>query len=151
MSDEARELAKTFDQTWSEFLRIEGPDDDTDANRKCLAARIVAISRTGEKDLEAISRGALIYMRALKAARAVSGARSNVLGFPSKPIAASSFGPEKVEAMAAAMELCLSELPWRISSQVRDTLSAAIMRAAADGKANAIELKEAGMRALKDR
>ncbi len=150
MSNTPRELAQIFDLTWSEFLRIEGTENATEDNRKLLAARIVTIERSGEYDGEAISDAALIYMRALKAARELSVSPSNVLAFPSRS-ASASFGPERVKAMAAALELCLNELPLRVPSDARDTLTSAILRAASEGETDALKMMDAGMRALSAR
>lgn len=150
VSNDPRQLAQIFDQAWSEFVRIEGEIIATEENRKSLAARIVALARNGEKDVDAIAHSALIYLRALRAARELSNSNANILSFPFKPTGA-SFGPEKVRAMAAAFELCLNELPLRIPSDARATITSAIFDAASEGEADAVKLMDAGLRALRAR
>lgn len=151
MSDKVRELALAFGLAWAEFIQIAGAEEDNEDNRKKLAARIVALANSGESDLQKLSDAAVLYMRALIAAQKLSRPATNVIGFPFKAKVSASFAPDTVKAMTAALELCLNELPLRVSSEVRDTLTTAILSAASEGETKALELKEAAMRALKTR
>ncbi len=68
-------LARAFDAVWERFLAIEGDEADTAENRARLAARIVALARSGDIDEHELVEAALIHLRVLAEAARLGRSR----------------------------------------------------------------------------
>lgn len=148
-------LARAFDVAWDRFVELEGAEAATDHNRKRLAARIVALAKSGETDEQKQSETALIYLRVLtEAARLSARKRTETeLGTDNSfgERGGHSFAPETVAAMTTALNLCLDELPLRIPSDALKLLSASILDAASRGEHDPGRLHLHALEALKAR
>src|SRR4051812_37911065 len=99
-------LARAFDAAWEPFLAHEGEAADTDDNRRLLAARIVALARSGQTDERELGEAGLIYMRVLSEASRLS---ERIREMPSPELVPEDaehqpFGHEATEAMSSALE-----------------------------------------------
>ncbi len=147
-------LARAFDAAWDRFVELEGADAATDDNRKRLAARIVAVAKSGVTDEQVQSETGLIYLRVLAEAARLGAHKSNVKALgPDTPFdqGGHSFTPETVAAMTTALNRCLDELPLRIPSDAMKTLSASILDAASRGEHDPDRLHLHALEALKAR
>ncbi|WP_291864085.1 hypothetical protein [Bradyrhizobium sp.] len=148
-------LARAFDTVWERFLGIEGDEADTVENRRRLAARIVALARSGEIERHELVEAALIHLRVLAEA-----ARLGMRNSPDTPFAAAvhpkeqgghAFAPETIAAMSTALDLCLDELPFRIPSDALKLLSTSILESASRGERDSDRLRLHALNALKAR
>jgi hypothetical protein len=131
-------LARAFDLAWDRFIELEGVEAATDDNRRRLAARIVALAKSGPSDEYLLGEAGLIYLRVLaEASRIGRRNRGEAVVEPAHhpdDHAAKAYTPETVAAMTAALELCLDELPLRIPSDALTSLSSSILDGAARGE-----------------
>jgi hypothetical protein len=143
-------LARAFDLAWDQFLIIEGQTENTAANRGSLAARIVVLGKLNAGDEVAIGDAALIFLRAVAAAK-----RLNVPSTPSITpeigSAGTSLNPEAIDAATGALKACLEELPEGISAQARSILSQTILENAGKGERDGERLRALALQALKSR
>lgn len=148
-------LARAFDAAWQRFVELEGVEAATDDNRKRLAARIVALAKSGETDQQSQSETGLIYLRVLAEAARLGSRNRNVTTLGGKtPFGEQgghSFTPETVAAMTTALNLCLDELPLRIPSDALKLLSTSILDAASRGERDPDRLRRHALDALKTR
>ena len=149
-------LARAFDAAWERFVELEGADAATDDNRKRLAARIVAVAKSGETDQQTQSDAGLIYLRVFAEAARLSARNRNVTALGAEISLGDqggghSFTPETIAAMTTALNLCLDELPLRIPSDALKTLSASILDAASRGEHDPDRLHRYALDALKAR
>jgi hypothetical protein len=153
-SDETKAaLARVFDLVWERFLAIEGDDADSAENRGRLAARIVALARTGESEESELVEAALIHIRVLAAAARLRRRDSPEMAFAAHPGAQGghAFTPETIAAMSMALDLCLDELPFRIPSDALKLLSSSILEEASRGERDSGRLRLHALDALKAR
>ena len=154
-------LARVFDIVWERFLAAEGDDADTAENRGRLAARIVALARSGESDESELIEAALIHIRVLAAAARLGGRDSpekaftaavqpGVQGAPGAQ-GGHAFTPETIAAMSTALDLCLDELPFRIPTDALKLLSSSILDEASRGERDSGRLRLHALDALKTR
>ncbi|WP_375413612.1 hypothetical protein [uncultured Bradyrhizobium sp.] len=148
-------LARAFDAAWDRFISAEGIAAATDDNRKRLAARIVALAKSGEADENALSEAGFIHIRVLAEAARLgahnrSGAAPGNAG-PADSAGAHAYTPETVAAMSTALELCLDTLPLRIPSDALRFLSASILDDASRGERDPERLRRHALDALKAR
>jgi hypothetical protein len=148
-------LARAFDAAWQPFIAHEGETADTADNRRRLAARIVAVARSGQTDEEALGEAGLIYLRVLAEASRLSARIRDVASPDLAPQADDqrnqSFGPETVGAMSTALDRCLDELPLRISSDAVQLLSSSILDEATRGERDPEKLQLHALATLKSR
>lgn len=148
-------LARAFDIAWERYLRIEGDEADTADNRKVLAARIVALARSGEIDENALVEAGLIHLRVLTEAARLGERNRRITAFAAAAHAdgqgGHAFTPETIAAMATALDLCLDELPFRIPSDALKLLSTSILEDASRGERDAERLHRHALDALKAR
>lgn len=142
-------LARAFDSAWEDFLKIEGVAEDTAENRGSLAARIVVLGKFGEADENTISAGALLFLRALSAARRLSIPRATT----SRDLdnGGAALNPEVVDLATGTLETCLAELPEGISSQARSILAQSILENTRKGERDGDRLRALALNALKSR
>lgn len=129
-------LARAFDAAWEPFLAHEGDTVDTDDNRRRLAARIVALARSGQTDEDELGEAGLTYMRVLTEASRLS---ERIREMPSPDLVPQDadhqqFGNDAVEAMSSALDLCIEELPLSIPADAVQVLSSSIVDEAARGE-----------------
>jgi hypothetical protein len=140
-------LARVFDRAWDAFLASAGPEADTAENRGSLAARIVVIAKLGERDEEIMAGAALLYLRALLAAKALRREER------STALADVTPGPvldqESITAAVAAYDACIEELPEGISEYARSTLLESVMDNAGKGIRDAARLRELALEKLR--
>ena len=148
-------LARAFDVVWERFLGMEGDEADTAENRRRLAARIVALARSGEIEQHELVEAAFIHLRVLAEA-----ARLGRRDRPEPAFAAAvhpeaqgghAFTPETIAAMSTALHLCLDELPFRIPSDALRLLSSSILEQASRGERDSERLRLHALDALKAR
>ena len=154
IDDSKAALARAFDAVWERFLAIEGDEADTVENRRRLAARIVALARSGEIDEHELVEAAFIHLRVLaEAARLGGGNRDTAFAAEVQPEAQGghAFTPEAISAMSTALGLCLDELPFRIPSDALKLLSRSILEAASRGERDSGRLRLHALEALKAR
>ncbi len=126
-------LARAFDAAWEPFIAHEGEHADTDDNRRRLAARIVALARSGQTDEGELSEAGLTYLRVLREASYLS---ERIREMPSPGLAPDDqqFGHDAIEAMSSALDLCIDELPLAIPADAVQVLSSSIVDEAARGE-----------------
>lgn len=148
-------LARTFDVVWERFLGIEGDEANTAENRRRLAARIVALARSGEIEEHDLVEAALIHLRVLAEAARLGGRVSAETAFAAAVHPAAqgghAFTPETIAAMSTALHLCLDELPFRIPSDALKLLSSSILEEASRGERDPERLRLHALDALKTR
>ena len=148
-------LARAFDVAWDRFLQIEGAEADTDQNRRRLAARIVALARSGEAEEHELGEAGLIHLRVLAEASRLGGLNRHEAAFAASDLpdgqGAQAFTPETIAAMSIALDLCLDELPFRIPSDALKLLSTSILDAASRGERDPDRLRLHALDALKAR
>ena len=148
-------LARAFDVVWERFLAIEGDEVDTAENRRRLAARIVALARSGEIEEHEWVEAALIHLRVLAVAARLGGRDRTETAFAAEvhPEAQGghAFAPETIAAMSTALNLCLDELPFRIPSDALKLLTGSILDAASRGERDSGRLRLHALKALKAR
>ena len=141
-SDESQAaLARAFDAAWQPFIELEGDTADTADNRRRLAARIVALAKSGQSDEDALGAAGLIYLRVLvEAERLGQRHREEASQVPSPGLAPQwhdegghAFSPETVAAMSAALNRCLDELPLHMPADALKLLSTSILDEASRG------------------
>ena len=148
-------MARAFDVAWDRFLQIEGDEADTDENRGRLAARIVALARSGEIGERELGEAGLIHLRVLAAAARIGAGNRHEMAFgtddrPDRQ-GGHAFTPETIAAMSTALDLCLDELPFRIPSDALKLLSTSILDAASRGERAPDRLRLHALNALKAR
>jgi hypothetical protein len=148
-------LARAFDSVWERFLAIEGDDADTAENRARLAARIVALSRSGDIEEHELVEAALIHIRVLAEAARLGRRDSAETAFAA-PVhldaqGGHAFTPETIAAMSTALDRCLDELPFRIPSDALKLLSSSILEEASRGERDSGRLRLHALDALKAR
>jgi hypothetical protein len=155
IDDTKAALARAFDVVWERFLAIEGHEADTAENRRRLAARIVALARSGEIEQHELIEAALIHLRVLVEASRLGRRESPETAFEAavhpQAQGGHAFTPEAVAAMSAALDLCLDELPFRIPSDALKLLSSSILEAASRGERDPGRLRRHALDALKAR
>ncbi|WP_371420372.1 hypothetical protein [Tardiphaga sp.] len=148
-------LARAFDAAWQPFVAHEGAAADTPENRRRLAARIVAVARSGQIDEKTLGEAGLIYLRVIAEAARLSVRIREVSSPGLAPLAndqrTQSFGPEIVAAMSTALDRCLDELPLRISSDAVQLLSSSILDEASRGERDPEKLHLHALATLKSR
>ena len=148
-------LARAFDIAWERYLRIEGDAADTADNRKVLAARIVALARSGQIDEHELVEAGLIHLRVLTEAARLGERNRRVTAFTAAAHAdgqgGHAFTPETIAAMTTALDLCLDELPFRIPSDALKLLSTSILEGASRGERDSDRLRLLALGALKAR
>ncbi|MDP1883334.1 MAG: hypothetical protein Q8K88_10680 [Bradyrhizobium sp.] len=153
--NKAAALARAFDLVWERFLGIEGDAADTVENRRRLAARIVALARTGESEEHELAEAALIHLRVLAEAVRLGGRNRHEAAFEAGPHSdgqgGHAFSPETIAAMTRALDLCLDELPFRIPSDALKLLSTSILESASRGERDSDRLRLHALDALKAR
>ena len=148
-------LARAFDAVWERFLAIEGDEADTAENRARLAARIVALARSGDIEEHERVEAALIHIRVLAEATRL-GQRDKTgtaLAAAVHPEAQGghAFTPETIAAMSTSLDRCLDELPFRIPSDALKLLSSSILEEASRGERDSGRLRLHALEALKAR
>jgi hypothetical protein len=146
-------LARAFDAAWEPFIAREGDTVDTDDNRRRLAARIVALARSGQTDENELGEAGLIYMRVLTDAARLS---ERIREMPSPELVPQDadhreFGYDAVEAMSSALDLCIEELPLFIPADAVQVLSSSIVDEAARGERDPERLHSHAMATLMSR
>jgi hypothetical protein len=162
-SDESKAaLARAFDAAWQPFIAAEGEQADTVENRRRLAARIVALAKSGQSDEATLGEAGLIYLRVLAEAARL-GARNRVEAaaeaepeLEPEPMrwedqGGHAFGPETVAAMSAALNRCLDVLPLHMPSDALRLLSTSILDAASRGERDPERMQLFALDALKKR
>jgi hypothetical protein len=153
--DSKAALARAFDMVWERFLGIEGDEADTAQNRGRLAARIVALARSGEIEQHELVEAALIHLRVLAEAARLGARHSAETAFAvavhPQAQGGHAFTPETIAAMSAALDRCLDELPFRIPSDALKLLSTSILEAASRGERDSDRLRLHALDALKAR
>lgn len=148
-------LARAFDLVWERFLAIEGDAADTAENRRRLAARIVALARSGDIEEPELVESALIHIRVLAAATHLGRRDSPETAFAAavhpEAQGGHAFTPETIAAMSTALDLCLDDLPFRIPSDALKLLSSSILEAASRGERDSGRLRLHALDALKAR
>jgi hypothetical protein len=154
-------LARAFDAAWERFTVREGTHAATDDKRKRLAARLVAMAKAGESDEDMLSEAGLIHLCVLaEASRLGQRQRKEAAAQPAASItdmsdahdvAGKVFAPDAVEAMSAALNLCLDQLPLRIPSDALKLLSTSILEEASRGERDPERLQEHALETLKTR
>ncbi|MBI5127965.1 MAG: hypothetical protein HZA66_00860 [Rhodopseudomonas palustris] len=147
-------LARAFDSAWERFIGVEGSRADTDANRKRLAAKIVALSRAGQIDEDTIAQSALIHLCVLAEAARLGNQPHEAAdpgSDPQKAPHAQAFNPQTVAAMSAALEQCVETLPLQTPSSALQFLSARILEAASRGEQDPERLSQHALEALRNR
>jgi hypothetical protein len=143
-------LAHAFDLAWERFIGLEGAEANTAENRGALAARIVVLAKLGEADATRIGDAALLYLRALAAAKRLSGAdRQRDVMTTLSPGAV--LDQDAIGAATAAFDACLDELPEGIPAGARSTLLQAILEKAGQGERDGDRLRDHALEALKSR
>ena len=155
IDDSKAALARAFDAVWERFLAIEGDEADTVENRRRLAARIVALARSGEIDEHELVEAAFIHLRVLAEAARLGRRESPETAFAAavhpEAQGGHAFTPEAISAMSTALGLCLDELPFRIPSDALKLLSRSILEAASRGERDSGRLRLHALEALKAR
>ncbi|MES2196368.1 MAG: hypothetical protein V4517_18260 [Pseudomonadota bacterium] len=155
IDDTTAALARAFDVVWERFLAIEGHEADTAENRRRLAARIVALARSGEIEQHELVEAALIHLRVLAEAARLGRRESPETAFAGavhpEAQGGHAFTPETIAAMSTALGLCLDELPFRIPSDALKLLSSSILDEASRGERDAGRLRLHALKALKAR
>ncbi|MBB1090185.1 hypothetical protein HUU61_02675 [Rhodopseudomonas palustris] len=147
-------LARAFDSAWERFIATEGAEADTDANRKRLASKIVALSRAGEADEDRLAQSGLIHLSVLAEAARLGNqppAPANGIGEPQQATHAQAFSPQTVAAMSAALEQCVETLPLQTPSSALQFLSARILEQASRGEQDPERLSRHALEALRNR
>jgi hypothetical protein len=152
-------LARAFDIAWDRFIELEGDEAATDDNRRRLAARIVALAKSGESNEHLLGEAGLIYLRVLAEAARLGGrnradaAVVEPAHHPHHPDdrGAQAFAPETITAMSTALELCLEALPLHIPSNALTTLSNSILDGAARGERDPERLRLHALEMLRKR
>jgi len=148
-------LARAFDMAWERFLRIEGGEAGTDENRRRLAARIVALARSGENEEHELAEAGLIHLRVLAEAVRLGMRNRHQPAFAAAAHpdgqGGHAFSPETIAAMSTALDLCLDELPFRIPSDALKLLSTSILECASRGERDSDRLRLHALDALKAR
>ncbi len=149
-------LARAFDFAWQRFIEREGAGADTDANRKRLASRLVALAKSGDFDEDQLGESALIYLCVMAEAVRLGAKRERERpnGAATEETASpgsQAFAPDTVAAMSSALDLCLDDLPFRISSDVVAHLTKTILDEATRGERDPQRLSQAALNALKAR
>ncbi|WP_322515359.1 hypothetical protein SR870_20575 [Rhodopseudomonas palustris] len=151
-------LARAFDSAWERFIGIEGSRADTEANRKQLAARIVALSRAGETNEATLAQSALIHLCVLAEASRLgnqsptaSGSGGPGASGDPQQTHAQAFSPQTVAAMSAALEQCVETLPLQTPSSALQFLSANILEQASRGEQDPERLSRNALEALRNR
>ncbi|MDO9562294.1 MAG: hypothetical protein Q7J60_11775 [Bradyrhizobium sp.] len=148
-------LARIFDAVWERFIAIEGDEADTAENRRRLAARIVALARSGDIEEPELVEAALIHVRVLAEATRLGDGKNPETAFAAtdQPGAQGghAFTPETIAAMSTALDLCLDELPFRIPSDALKLLSSSILEEASRGERDSGRLRLHALEALKAR
>jgi hypothetical protein len=139
-------LARAFDRAWSSFVEAAGPQADTAENRGSLAARLMVLATLGESNELALADTALLFMRALTAAKGLSD-QSPKAQAPPGPV----LDPAGIEVACAAYEACLQELPDGISADARSSLLKSILANAGNGLRDRVRLQSLAMEALRSR
>jgi hypothetical protein len=129
-------LARAFDAAWQPFIAHEGDTVDTEENRRRLAARIVALARSGQTDEDELGEAGLVYLRVLTEASRLS---ERIREMPSPELVPDDadhqdFGNDAVVAMSSALDLCIEELPLAIPPDAVQVLSGSIVDEAARGE-----------------
>lgn len=146
-------LARAFDAAWEPFIAHEGGTADTDGNRRRLAARIVALARSGQTDEGELGEAGLVYLRVLTEASRLS---ERIREMPSPELVPDDadhreFGNDAVEAMSSALDLCIEELPLSIPIDAVQVLSSNIVDEAARGERDPERLQFHAMATLMSR
>lgn len=146
-------LARAFDAAWEPFIAHEGDTGDTDDNRRRLAARIVALARSGQTDETELGEAGLTYLRVLTDAARLS---ERIRDMPSPELVPDDtehrpFGHDAVEAMSSALDLCIEELPLAIPADTVQVLSNSIVDEAARGERDPERLHVHAMATLMSR
>ena len=158
-SDESKAaLARAFDAAWQPFIEREGEAADTVDNRRRLAARIVALAKSGQSDEDALGEAGLIYLRVMSEAARL-GQRHREDAPQSSPglvpqwddEGGHAFGPETIAAMSAALNRCLDELPLHMPADALKLLSSSILDEASRGERDAERLHRHALEMLKAR
>lgn len=148
-------LARAFDIAWERFLEIEGDEAGTDENRRRLAARIVALARSGEIEEHELGEAGFIHLRVLAEAVRLGARNRHEATFATadRPNGQGghAFTPETIAAMAMALDHCLDELPFRIPSNALKLLSTSILEDASRGERDPERLRLHALDALKAR
>ena len=144
-------LARAFDLAWQDFLHIEGDMEDTADNRGCLAARIVVLAKVGERNEEQLAAAALIYLRALAAARRLGGVDQMLTAVESFKGEGASLDQDGIDAATGALEACLEDLPDGIPGEVRSVLIRSILENAGKGERNSNRLRDLALETLRSR
>jgi hypothetical protein len=146
-SEFERALARVFDRAWDAFLAAAGPEADTAENRGSLAARIVVIAKLGEHDEEVMAGAALLYLRALLAAKALRREERSAALPDATP------GPvldqASITAAVAAYDACVEELPEGISDYARSILLESVMDNAGKGIRDPERLRKLALEKLR--
>ena len=153
--DSKAALARAFDSVWERFLKVEGDEADTAENRSRLAARIVALARSGEIEQHELVDAGLIHLRVLAEAVRLGVRHRQEATFAATVLPEAqgghAFTPETIAAMSTALNLCLDELPFRIPSDALKLLSSSILDEASRGERDADRLRRHALEALKAR
>ena len=140
-------MARVFDRAWEAFLAAVGPEADTADNRGSLAARIVVIAKLGEQDEEVMASAALLYLRALVAAKTLRRGEQSIDLSDATP------GPvldqELITAAVAAYDACIEDLPEGISEYALSTLLKSVMDNAGKGIRDPARLRELALEKLR--
>ena len=153
--DSKAALARAFDLVWERFLEVEGDEGDTAENRKRLAARIVALARSGEIEQHELVDAGLIHLRVLAEAVRLGVRHRQEAAFAAvvhpEAQGGHAFTPETIAAMSNALHLCLDELPFRIPSDALKLLSTSILEEASRGERDSDRLRRHALDALRAR
>ncbi|MCG6206630.1 hypothetical protein LPW26_18430 [Rhodopseudomonas sp. HC1] len=149
-------LARAFDSAWERFVEVEGSRVDTEDNRKRLAARIVALSRAGETDEDALAQSALIHLCVMEEAARLGSKLKTTADSPVPPPGevsptAHAFSPQVVAAMSEALERCIETLPLQAPSSALQFLSDHILEDASRGEHDPERLSQLALEALRTR
>lgn len=148
-SEFERTLARVFDRAWEAFLAAVGLEGDTAENRGSLAARIVVMAKLGERDEEVMANAALIYLRAVSAAKALHGGERSGERSSSDVAPGPVLDQESIAAAVAAYDACIQELPEGISADARSTLLRSVMDNAGKGIRDPVRLRELALEKLR--
>jgi hypothetical protein len=140
-------LARVFDRAWDAFLAAVGPEADTAENRGSLAVRIVVIAKLGEQDEEVMASAALLYLRALVAAKALRREERSIELSEIAP--GPVLGQDSITAAVAAYDGCIEELPEGISEYARSTLLESVIDSAGKGIRDPARLREVALEKLR--
>jgi hypothetical protein len=146
-------LARAFDAAWEPFIAHEGDGVDTEDNRRRLAARIVALARSGQTDEDGLGQAALVYMRVLTDASRLSDRLRDVPSPELVPDDADhrALDHDAVEAMSSALDRCIAELPLSIPADAVQVLSSSIVDETARGERDPERLHFQAMATLMSR